>query len=516
MNSPRRQNEQIQLTETSSISRFNEIKSLKTLEASEKIRSDLAIEKWPAIWQPSKSRRTPTVKSFERKIRLQDGSFRTAKVEIGFTQLGNLTTEDQKTYYGLIKQWEASGHSPGYTFLSTRRLARILKKKWGRNVIDATTESLRRLRTTPFTWTNAYRDSGTGEELEVLDTFTILSDLKIVRRKMDGHVTREAGYFRLHDSILKNLLANYTKPVFLDLILDFKSEIAQLLYSHVDLILARHDHYERRTKELFDDLNLQGPGYRKRSDRKRTLERALVELRGAPLSTGILNAATIEETKDGKDYKVVFRKIKRGQMPDLGTPKGISREEGIAKTSLPRESPLTAQAIELVVHFYKTFHQVDKHRPNSREIAQAMSLIASHGFERAKFVVDFSCTAAPRTNYSPQTFGGILQYASRALAEFDRCERARELGRQQLAAQERREQGEHEEEARIDERLRTLSEGEYQQLRETVKRDFAAKFPLVMANRGSLVESAIRLRMVRMLDSGDAPEKRPMGSAHPI
>ncbi len=512
MNFPLRQNQQTQPTKESSTKHSKEIKSLGTSDTSEKIRPDLTIEKWPAIWQPSKSRRKPTAKTFERKITLRDGSAGTAKVEVGFTHLGNLTTEDQKTYYGLIKQWEENGRSPEYTFFSTRKLARILKKHWGNNVIDATTESLRKLRTTPFTWINAYRDGRTGDELEVLDTFTILADLKIVRRKADGHVTKEAGYFRFHDSILRNLLANYTKPVLLDLILDFKSEIAQLLYSHVDLILARNDHYERRTRELFDDFGLQGPGYRKRSDRKRALEKALAELRGVPLSTGILSVATIEETKDAMDYKVVFRKTRRS---DVSTKNDTRREGEVAKPSLPKATPLTAQGVELVAHFYKTFHRVENPYPRPREIAQAVSLIASHGFERSKFVVDFSHTAATRTNYSPQTFGGILQYTSRALAEFDCRERSREIGRQQVAAQEKRERAEREPEVRIDERLGSLSEGEYRRLHETVMKDFAAKFPLVLAARGGLFESAIRAKMARMLVGAEAPENRSTGFDHP-
>jgi hypothetical protein len=60
-------------------------------------------------------------------------------------------------------------------------------------------ESLRRFHTTPFTWSNACRDSWTEEGLEVLDSFTILANLKIVRRKTDGHITKEGGYFRFHD-----------------------------------------------------------------------------------------------------------------------------------------------------------------------------------------------------------------------------------------------------------------------------------------------------------------------------
>jgi hypothetical protein len=324
------------------------MKSADRIGLPDKIRPELTLEKWPAIWRPAKSQNKPEVRTFERRVTLRDGNSGIGKVEVGFTQLGNLTTEDQKTYYGLLRQWEATGRSSEYTFFSMRKLARILKKRWGTNVIESTTESLRRLRTTPFAWTNSYRDTTTGQEIEILDTFTILSDLKIIRRKSDGHITHQAGYFRFHDMMLKNLLANHTKPVRFDVILGFTSEIAQLLYCHVDLVLARNEHYERRSKELFTDLGLHGAVYRNPSDRKRKLERALLDLRGVALSTGVLGSIAIERTKDRKDYKVVFRKSKSTRIFDESAINGL-RETGDRNSKpSPAQAPITAQAIELV------------------------------------------------------------------------------------------------------------------------------------------------------------------------
>jgi hypothetical protein len=45
------------------------------------------------------------------------------------------------------------------------------------------------------------------------------------------------------------------------------------------------------------------------------------------------------------------------------------------------------------------------------------------GSAKARFVLECSARLAPQTNYRPQTFGGILQYTSRALAQFDDAER---------------------------------------------------------------------------------------------
>jgi len=100
----------------------------------EKIRPDLNLEKW-SIWQPSKSKTKPRERIFRREIVLPDGKQVSAEVEVGFTNKGVLTTEDQKTFYALVKIWEDKGKTTEQTFYSSRSLARVLKKGWGTNVI---------------------------------------------------------------------------------------------------------------------------------------------------------------------------------------------------------------------------------------------------------------------------------------------------------------------------------------------------------------------------------------------
>src|ERR1039457_6102413 len=210
----------------------------KNTTPSDLIRPELNIEKWAGLWRPAHDATPAKVRVLEREYRGRGGVLQKAKVEIGFSHLGGLTTEDQKTYYALVKQWENAQRTPRQVFFSMRGLARILHKKWGTNVIDAITASLRRLRATPITWENAYFDAASRETLEQVDTLNILSELKIVRRKIDGRVTKEAGYFRFNDFTIKNLLINHTKPVLFEAILRFRTDLAQLLYTQLDLILA--------------------------------------------------------------------------------------------------------------------------------------------------------------------------------------------------------------------------------------------------------------------------------------
>jgi hypothetical protein len=431
----------------------------------ERIRPELNLEKW-AIWQPAKSKNQPVERHLQREISLSDGRRIIAEVEVGYTNKGVLTTEDQKTYYALIKHWEETGKLEDRPiFFSLKRLSRMLEKKWGTNVIEALTQSLTRLRITPLIWTNSYHDSETKKVVEVIEPFNILSDLKIVRSKVDGHVTKQAGYFRFNDYILKNLHANLTKPLLFETVISFRSEIAQILYTYLDLILSDKTMFERRTKELFAELGLDGKAYRNPSNRKQVLKRALAELMSAPLTTGRITSITLEQTKDEKDYKLVVRKGKLVALPKINhyqeeqTPepggnqvstegREVSSTDQAAQPQKPNHEELLNQARELVTYFYQVFHTDKNFQITSKALGQAISLIAKHRLEPSKYIVDYAHREAPKTHFDIQAFGGVMQYSSRALADFERRRIQIENAARYRAEQETRLQQELEQQRR--------------------------------------------------------------------
>ena len=480
----------------------------------ERIRPELNIEKWPAMWAPTHSPKSPVARTLNREHTIADGTRVRARVEVGFSHFGELTTDDQKTYYALVKQWEASGRSPQQTFFSIRGLARYLHKKWGTNVITAVTASLRRLRATPITWENAYVDGSRRQTLEEIDTFNILSELKIVRKKLDGHVTKEAGYYRFNDFSLNNLLNHHTKPVLLETILGFRSGLAQLLYSHLDLIMADKRQYERRTRELCQDLGLRGSEYQRVYERRRVFTKAITELRGVNLTTGMVADIGIEKTQDGKDYKLTVSKSSRQSKPAETTQRSSGR--GVPAADFVAPSPaFSTQARELVRHFHQTFHNVIPAYEQSKEVAHATTLVAQHGFERAKYIIDYAHLAAAKTNYSPQTLGGILQYASRAVGAYDEV-----LRKSEAASRERKQaktlagfealQLELAEQRWKDaeERLAKLPPQEQDALRARVKADLLRSYWLNHDETSAVFQRVLHRQMVSEL-------MRQMGESHP-
>jgi hypothetical protein len=463
------------------------------------------------------------VRTLERDIELPDGTRGVAKLEVGFTQFGTITTEDQKMFYALIRHWEENGKPADRpVYFSDRLISRLLKKKgWGTNVIVALTSSLRRLRTTPLRWIKSYhRKDNPARQYEEESFFSFLDTLKIVTRKEHGHVTNQQGYFQFDKEILSNLLNHYTKPLLDEEFFKLQTEIGQLLYTHVDLMLAAKDakgrvrtFYERKTRDLFFDLGLlqDNPSYRYPSNRKQALMRPIAELQGCRLSTGLLKSITIERTQDGKDYKIIFQKGRVQEPAELPESESVTPPTSPAGETVvvnhygKAADPAIAAAEELVSYFYQVFHSVATHYPRTPETAKAMSLIGQHGMQRARYVVDFAKRAAAESNYLPQTFGGILQYTSRALSELDR-EKPKAPRPGTTAVQARaavRDQKRDGLRARGERRLASLTPDQYTARFESAKAELCRVYPamarLLAQKASTAAENTIRGWMTRYL-----------------
>ena len=96
----------------------------------------------------------------------------------------------------------------------------------------------------------------------------------------------------------------------------------------------------------------------------------------------------------------------------------IIEAETHAAISAPNNAYDTG-AHEIVTDFYQRFHNVKNSTPQAKELKQATEFISEHGMEKARHFVRFSHEATQATKYRPETFGGIVQYQARAIADFE-------------------------------------------------------------------------------------------------
>lgn len=397
-------------------------------EASQVVTQELNLEQWP-LWKPSHATRRK--KTLEPRILIREefqpgGTKLTRSVEIAHTYKGTLTTKDQKVLLALVKIWEDAGRPLTFVFLSRYRLCQILGLKWGTSANTSLEESLDRLAGVTLTFKQSFTDAS-GETEEKL-SFHILNELKLVTRRgkdKDGKtvIKSEKGYFEFHHRIIGNIIRNYSKPVLLDVVLGIENDIAQLLYSYIDRILSNTTRSEWRTENIIKDLALEGDEYRYQSRRKRILERAIEELNGKPLSSGGILKVTIAEAKDktkAPDYKLIFEKRAR-------------------ITTAPTTGAETRQtdAEKLVSYFHQVFFKADNVKPNRKELVHAEELLNIHGLEIAKAVIETAKREAPKTGFEIATFGGVMQYQTKATATA-KAKKASEAKQKAIEEEQRR------------------------------------------------------------------------------
>jgi hypothetical protein len=400
------------------------------------IRPELNVERWP-IWLPVQSRAEVKKRVFTDATRHwgNDTVISTLTIE-PLASYGNLTTEDEKVWYGLIKLWE-DAEKPTELVFSLRKLAEVLERKWGADTLVSLKKSLHRLRATYFVWENSYtirNEKGQDTTLELLDTFTLLVDLKLAKLTPSNHNTKEACKIRFHEHIESNLRNNYTRPTNLSTILGFKSGITLLVYKLLEWKLYKQDSYTRSSKRLFgEDLCLfrdnpgekEDPGnreYKKTSVRKRVLDNVVTELNNNVVICGAILKAKLERSKYDKDW--LFIAEKSAQL-ELALDNAVS---GVATTpsnisSFPRE--IDGNAEILVQYFLERFAAIRRTTPQKKEIEQARTLLASHQLEAAKArqFIDYAKEQANDTGFDVQNFGGILQYVEKWLAYRQQAQR---------------------------------------------------------------------------------------------
>jgi len=411
---------------------LNEIE--KTENALTKIvRADLNLEKWPGIFIPAQSRTKPKLRVLERTKVLENGGVMLSTVTVDpSVQYGNLTTEDQKVWYGLLELWERAGRPKELVF-SLSQLAKVLGRIWSSETGESLKRSLIRLSRNSLSWVNSYYDSETKKTLEQVDEFHILSELRIVILTEDHKINNEQCRCKFSELLYQNLVNNYTKPTFLDIVLKFKSGVAQLLYKYLELVMHNKTNYERNSKELFIDLCLEGEEYKYISRRRRILETAITEVNNAPIPSGVLQV-NLEQTKDQTDWKIVVKKLPHVTIDNEDEQAGTETQE-TALTNELKQTPNTPKTLEeqIVLFFLEKF-RLPRKTPLKNELQLAKQWIKTYNLdlEKGQAFVNYAKTWAAETNFAVQNFAGLKQYLDRISEKLALIDVAREIAKCKL------------------------------------------------------------------------------------
>lgn len=300
------------------------------------IRQELNIEKWPLFTTSNYRKKS---RGITREATLDNGDKITRKVTIGKTKQGEfgvLRLQDYKVFAALTKLWEdADRPQNGTVVFALHKLAELLGLAWSGRTHKELCGCLERLKTIPIIWEDAFYQKETDSTERLVTYFNILDDLMIFERRSGAKKGQQyfaLSNFRLNNRIINNILHNYSKPLYLHVINKLKKDVSILLYRYIDLVMANKNVFERTTKALFRDLDL--ANYKYLSDRKRLLKPALEELKGAELTTGIINDAELKETVDGSDWKIVIKKGRKKISIEQKKEKKENNQEAILAVEL--------------------------------------------------------------------------------------------------------------------------------------------------------------------------------------
>ncbi len=420
------------------------------------------------LFYPQERKRIFDIRCFRRDV----DDRQTSVIISPHATLGTLTTLDERVCYALIEMWKEQG-KPEIGFFSEREILRRIGIEWGEYTRDSVRDSLKRLRLVGIEWVEAFFDSVTKKFIGTDDNpFTILNHLRIKSTNNEG-IGSQIAEFGFDRKIVRNLNSNYFRPVRFDVILSFRSPLAQAMYTFIEPKLYGTNEYHCKTKNLVENLGLLGKTYKYKSERIKKLGRLDKELLGKPTGFGeVIERYEIREGKDdavleigrsgesrikGKKVEVVSRREVEVQTEVIESLQSVEQDERKpeqkasrkreekkhkAKKHQPKEETtstsekssqsdselqelseifesatsftdsseaLNAEALELLKYFDSVFN-LDSDL-NQNDVPKSELFIERYSLSAGKFLVDF----AHRQGCEPGRFSDILSYRAEAL-----------------------------------------------------------------------------------------------------
>ena len=378
------------------------------------------------FFYPQEKRKICEIRYFSSEIKDEYGNKQVIKAVINPAgELGTLTTFDERVFYVLVEIWKEQG-KPEIAYFSEREIARRLRLGWGQCVAKAINDSLNRLRIVGIIWKGSFYCRKQEKFIEIKNPFTILSYLCIVSTK-DKNFRGQIAEFSFDKHTIENLNANYARPIRFDVILSFKSPLAQALYIHLDRKLYGTKKYNRATEALIvNDLALLAKSYQRKAIRIQEIRKLESEIKGK--QTGYGEVIEKYEIDTNRKEDAILKVSRSGSAKIKGkkieVPKGKHNNQSNSESEpkqikdTPRQTPV--EVLKALEYFQKVFWGNTEVNASPKVLSEATKIVKKHGLDKTKFLVDYAHKKARETNYKPATFNGISRYLAEALKEQER------------------------------------------------------------------------------------------------
>jgi hypothetical protein len=330
---------------------------------------------------------------------------------------------------------------------------------------DRVKQSFLRLYETVSIFRNSYYKDGQYVTLTRSCDFRFITGFNFYEKNASELTIWDAAqenWFTLQREVYENIVAKYFRYIDLRELRSISDGMEKRLY----LLYTKHLGSQQSFSIRFATLAAKLPliVFTKWREKKRSLE-ILVRLHEALQKKGIFGYSY-----DPREER--FTVFRAGQKPSIPEP---AKPGEVGQDSAPVESPEQGLVREFVQRACGGVRE-----PFGKELAYAAQLIAEHGLERVRYLMEYALQHAPATNYRMKTFNAVSVYETEALTELARQESDR-LRREEYARKQREESDRQEREQRETARLRVLLE--------KLRTDDPARYAVLRAEAESAVRS---------------------------
>ena len=224
------------------------------------------------------------------------------------------TTQTQRALFGIQHLWQTqggrlvsiNGKRFGSVSCSSWQLEAALFGSHGGRQEKLIRYLVQQLASVPLKIENYVDQEGKISTLDV--TGLLFGEFASSRRAANNQIGFPWIEMVVHPLLVSAFERKEVKPIDLEVLRGFKSDIAALLYPKIDHHLATHASVEMRLDGLVEKLGLTGKQLGQKSYRLRKFVDPVGELTGKPTSSGGKLYVEIQPTADGHDWKLIAKR----------------------------------------------------------------------------------------------------------------------------------------------------------------------------------------------------------------